>query len=158
MEPLVTALLVLACALAGLSAGTAINTLADRVEGVDDPPWSPRQCRKCLAALPPARVPGVLELARPRACAACGERVSPRRPLVELALVVLFPALALHALAPGGAGRLSGGIVLAVDLLAACALAFIFVMDIEHRLIYDLRSTRSWGWRWRWRWPSTAKR
>lgn len=138
MAPALTLLLLLACAVAGLAAGVGINALADRVTGVDDPPWNPRQCRGCLAPLPPAAVPGVRELWRPRTCAACGRRASLRRPLLELALAVLFPALLLHALAPGGAVRLPWGVVLAVDLLALCALAFIFVVDLEHRLIYDL--------------------
>ncbi len=134
----------LAAALAGLAAGTLVNTLADRVVGVDEPVWSATQCRKCGAPLPAAAPLALGELRSPRVCGNCGQRASPRRPLTQIALGLAFPALLAHAvLNPGhpisrNAAPLPLWALLILGAVALTALAFTFVVDLEHRLIYDL--------------------
>ena len=134
----------LVAALAGLSAGSLVNTLADRVIGVDDPVWSATQCRKCGAPLPPASHLALSELATPRVCGTCGKRASPRRPLTQITLTLAFPLLLAHAfLNPGHpvsrhAATLPAWALVTLGVVILTALAFTFVVDLEHRLIYDL--------------------
>jgi prepilin signal peptidase PulO-like enzyme (type II secretory pathway) len=56
---------------------------------------------------------------------------------LELALGLLVPALALHLIA-GGPGRLPLWASVGLGAVALGALAFIFAVDLEHRLIFDL--------------------
>lgn len=129
----------LGAALLGLLAGALVNTLADRVVGVDEPIWSATQCRKCLAPLPPARPFALRELIAPgRVCANCGKRASLRRPLTQLALALLLPAALWRALASDPASAMPAWALFLLAAVALTTLAFIFVVDLEHRLIYDL--------------------
>lgn len=132
-------------ALAGVMSGALVNTLADRVVGPDEPGWSATQCRKCGAALPAAHALFALgELRTPRVCASCGQRASVRRPLTQIALAVLFPLLLAHAVFNPGrplsprATVLPLWALIALAGLTCLALTFIFVVDLEHRVIYDL--------------------
>ena len=142
-----TALSVVGAVALGLLAGALVNALADRVVGVDEPVWSARQCRKCLAPLPTtgaaADLLALRELAPParRVCVACGQRASLRRPLTQLALALLLPLALWRALGAPMAPAASGLPAWALFGMAAAsltALAFIFVVDLEHRLIFDL--------------------
>jgi leader peptidase (prepilin peptidase)/N-methyltransferase len=133
----------LAAGLVGLVAGALVNTLADRVVGVDEPVWSARQCRACLAPLPVAHGLALGELVHQRVCEKCGKRASLRRPLVQTILPLLFAALAAHALINPGhpasarAPSLPLLALIALGMVVFTSLAFVFVVDLEHRLIYD---------------------
>lgn len=123
----------------GLLAGALVNLLADRVVGVDEPVWSASQCRKCLAPLPQPSPLALREFFAPgRVCGACGQRTSLRRPLTQLALALLFPVALWRAYATPPAGALPAWALFGMAAAALTALAFIFVVDLEHRLIYDL--------------------
>ncbi|HEX2349998.1 MAG TPA: A24 family peptidase [Ktedonobacterales bacterium] len=122
----------------GLLAGALVNALADRVVGVDEPIWSASQCRKCLAPLGPATPLALGELRRRRVCAACGQTTSLRRPLTQLALALWALAALWRAYATPGLGDLPPWALFLLVALAGVALTFIFVVDLEHRLIFDL--------------------
>ena len=122
----------------GLLAGALVNTLADRVVGVDEPIWSASQCRKCLAPLAPASPLALGEFAHRRVCAACGQPTSLRRPLTQLALALWLPAALWRAYATPTLGGLPPWALFALATAAGMALTFIFVVDLEHRLIFDL--------------------
>lgn len=141
MSALMSWLSYVVAAVVGVVAGMGINALADSVIG-DDPPRRARECATCGASFPAPHVPAFVDVRGPRGwrgtCPACGKPTSPRRPVMELALALLLPLVLAHALAPHGAGRLPVWAVVGVDALALCVLAFIFVVDLEHRLIYDV--------------------
>ena len=125
-----------AAALAGLLAGVLVNALADRVEGVDEPLWQAENCRKCGARLPRSRLLPLVSLpADRRACPKCGTSASPRRPLLGLGLAVILPLLLARVADPGRTTRLPLPAIFAIDAVACCVLAFIFAVDLEHRLI-----------------------
>ena len=128
----------LGAAALGLLAGALVNTLADRVVGVDEPIWSASQCRKCLEPLAPASPLALGELVNRRVCAACGQPTSRRRPLVQLALALWLPAALWRAYTTPTLGGLPAWALFALAALAGVALAFIFIVDLEHRLIFDL--------------------
>lgn len=150
MSALDTVALAGGCLVAGLSGvglGGVVNVLADRVTSVDEPGWRATLCRKCGAALPAASFLAIGELVTRRACAQCGRRASIRRPLVQIALAILFPLLTLRALlnpgSPGGSSfhhvaTLPAWALITLGALLFTSLAFTFVVDLEHRLIYDL--------------------
>ena len=128
----------LGAAALGLLAGALVNTLADRVVGVDEPIWSASQCRKCLEPLAPASPLALGELVNRRVCAACGQPTSRRRPLTQLALALWLPAALWRAYTTPTLGGLPWWALFLLAALAGVALAFIFVVDLEHRLIFDL--------------------
>lgn len=123
----------------GLLAGALVNLLADRVVGVDEPVWNASQCRKCLAPLPQPSPLALRELIAPgRVCAACGQRTSLRRPLTQLALALLLPAALWRAWLAPNASALPAWALFLMVAASLTTLAFIFVVDLEHRLIFDL--------------------
>lgn len=132
-------------AIAGLGAGVLVNLAADRVVGDEEPPWHAGACRSCGAALPSARLVPLRNVAASRrTCAACGTRASLRRPLIELALALLFPLLLAHLASPEAAGDTLQSVhlapvgIFAVEAIATAVLAFIFAVDLEHHLILDI--------------------
>jgi leader peptidase (prepilin peptidase)/N-methyltransferase len=134
-----TILLYVAAALAGLAAGVGVNALADRIAGDEDPPLRGGDCPRCRAPLPARRlVPLVGWYLLGRRCPACGAALAPRRPLVDVALLLAFPVLLAHVAALGHHGRLPPALLFGVDALAATVLALIFVVDLEHHLILDI--------------------
>lgn len=58
--------------------------------------------------------------------------------MLQVTLGVLFPLLLAHLLALGGATRLPIAAIGVIDALALGVLAFIFAVDLEHHLIFDL--------------------
>ena len=122
----------------GLLAGALVNALADRVVGVDEPIWSATQCRKCLAPLAPAAPLALGELVKRRVCPACEQPTSLRRPLTQLALALWLPAALWRAYTTPTLGGLPPWALWLLAALAGVALIFIFVVDLEHRLIFDL--------------------
>ncbi len=133
------ALLYLGLAVTGLVCGVAVNALADDVAGVDEPIWRAANCAKCGAALPPARYLPLANFSRSRrSCASCGASASLRRPLLEVTLAAAFPLLAVEVLSNAQRLHLAPAGVFALDAISLCVLAFIFAVDLEHRLILDL--------------------
>lgn len=132
----------LAAILVGLLAGALVNTLADRVVGVDEPVWSATQCRACRAPLPAASPFALGEFMRRRSCEKCGKHASLRRPLVQTLLPLAFMALVgrvfLDLQFTSPEFTLPAWEVIGLGTVLFTALAFIFVVDLEHHLIYDL--------------------
>lgn len=125
--------------LLGACCGALVNALADRVVGVDEPIWNARQCHKCLLPLPHARLFAVPDLFTRRVCGSCGQAASLRRPLAQVTLAVLAPIALWRALGPSPVGSaLPGWSLFLLAVAALTALTFIFVVDLEHRLIFDL--------------------
>jgi leader peptidase (prepilin peptidase) / N-methyltransferase len=138
LPPVTAMLLYVGVGIAGLLVGAMVNAAADRVLGVDEPLWRAADCVKCGAPLSAARYLPLRNFARGRrTCASCGARASLRRPLLEVALALVFPLLLAHALDPGNAARLAPWAILLIDLAAVAVLAFVFAVDLEHRLILD---------------------
>lgn len=139
LSPVVQFVVYVAVTLAGLGLGVAANLLADRVVGDEEPPWRSADCRKCGASLPSSRYIPLANLwPRGRACVHCGHPASWRRPVIELALAVIFPLLLAHLLDPESAARLNPGAIFAIDAIGSAVLAFIFAVDLEHHLILDV--------------------
>lgn len=132
-------LVYVATILLGLGAGVIINVLADRIEGDEEPSWRAGMCQTCGAELPASRLMPILALhvAR-RRCVSCGKAASLRAPLLGIGLAVIFPLLAARVLDPANAMRISSWLVLALDLAGCCFLTFVFAVDLEHRLIFDI--------------------
>jgi leader peptidase (prepilin peptidase) / N-methyltransferase len=136
---MIQALLYAAVALAGLLAGVAVNVAADAVSGDEEPPWRAATCHKCGARLPAARLLPLVTLAGGRrACPACGARSSLRRPLLSLGVALALPLLLAHLQEMPGSGRLPLAATFVIDAAVICVLAFIFAVDLEHRLILDI--------------------
>jgi leader peptidase (prepilin peptidase)/N-methyltransferase len=134
-------LLYLGLAVAGLVCGVAINALADDVDGMDEPVWRAATCVACGAPLPSTRYLPLANFARARrSCASCGKPATLRRPLLEATLALAFPLLAARILVAGQPLRLAPAGVFALDAICLCALAFIFAVDLEHRLILERAS------------------
>lgn len=131
----------------GALMGALVNALADRVVGVDEPIWRATQCRKCGAMLPP-RAPLALRELAPRwrrQCVRCGQAAPLRGAVAQVALALLTPLALWRALIPpppatpvSPQSALAPWALFALAALALGTLAFIFVVDLEHRLIYDL--------------------
>lgn len=133
------ALGVVGAAVVGLMAGALVNALADRVVGIDEPVWSASQCRACLAPLPTPSPLALREFIAPgRVCAACGKRASARRPLTQLALALALPLALWRVVTAPSASALPTWALAGMVMVSLVTLAFIFVVDLEHRLIYDL--------------------
>lgn len=128
-----------AVTLAGLGAGVAVNALADQVAGDEEPPWRARDCAKCGAPLPSARLFPLLNvLPSQHTCAVCGQHASLRRPLLGLVLAVLFPLLLAHLTALDTPPHLTLWAIWLIGALALSVFAFVFAVDLEHKLILDL--------------------
>ena len=124
---------------AGFGAGVVVNIAADLVEDDESPPESSRRCRSCGSRLPSRRLVPLVGLRRSsRACPKCGEAASLRAPVLTIVLGLVFPLLLSHI---AGASNLLHLPVLSVFLIeatAAALLAFIFAVDLEHKLILDI--------------------
>lgn len=139
LHPAVAALVYVAAAAFGLAMGFVVNVLADRIEGDEEPPWRAGTCQSCGADLPASRLTPVLALSvARRRCISCGKTASLRAPLLGIGLAVVFPLLAARVLDAANVTRTSPWLILALDLAACCFLAFVFVVDLEHRLIFDI--------------------
>lgn len=139
LSPALAVLVFVAAALLGLGAGVVVNLLADRIEGDEELPWRAGVCQMCGEALPMSRLLPVLALRTSRRrCVTCGKVASLRAPLLGIALAVIFPLLAARVLDPANSTRLSPWLILALDLIGCCFLAFVFAVDLEHRLIFDI--------------------
>ena len=113
---------------AGLVAGSFVSVLAHRLPRKESI-WGPRSkcphCGETIAAYD--NVPVVSWLVLRGRCRNCGGRISPRYPLVELALGVLYVAVYL-VLEEDAAD-------VALGLVFVTTLATITLTDLEHRII-----------------------
>ncbi|HEX8034593.1 MAG TPA: A24 family peptidase [Ktedonobacterales bacterium] len=139
LSPVLAALVYVAAALFGLGASVVVNLLADRIEGDEEPPSRAGSCQTCGVALPASRLMPVLAMqVTRRRCVACGKAASLRAPLLGISLAVIFPLLAARVLDPANLTRISPWLILVLDLIVCCFLAFVFAVDLEHRLIFDI--------------------
>lgn len=129
--------LYLAALVCGFVAGRIVNLLADRVSGLEEPPWRADTCRDCAKPLPRAvSLPFLPHYWRRRTCASCGRRASLRYPLLEVTLALSFPLLLVHLGAAENAAHIPTWTVFLLDALAFTVLAYVFAVDLEHHLIY----------------------
>lgn len=92
-----TALLVALCAVLGLAVGSFLNVVVWRVPRGDSVVSPPSACPSCGRPIRPVdNIPVVSWLVLSGRCRDCGERISPRYPLVELGTAVLFALTAWH--------------------------------------------------------------
>ena len=125
---------------AGFGAGVAVNLLADRVQD-EETHVRGNQCHTCGAPLPAARlVPLVGFRKANRTCNTCGKTASLRAPLLSLALALIYPLLLNHVLSSASASpnHLPIPAIFAIEAVACALLAFIFAVDLEHKLILDI--------------------
>lgn len=138
LEPAFGIVLYLSVAVAGLLFAVAVNFLADRVWGVDAPLRRGGDCAKCGAPLTSRGFALLDVVAARRRCARCGAPASPRRAIVEAGLALAYPLVLARVLDPGRQVHLAPWAIFALDAAALAALAFIFAVDFEHRLILDV--------------------
>ncbi len=122
-----TAVLAVACALAGLYVGTYLNLVIDRVP--QKKPMRPVRtgCRNCLDAdSATSRLPLLPWVVRRQRCPTCGEPVSLRYPVVELITSGLFAAAAI---------RLGADAALPAFLVFFACLVAVSTIDLELQII-----------------------
>jgi leader peptidase (prepilin peptidase)/N-methyltransferase len=121
------ALTVIPAAVGGLLVGSFLNVVAHRLGRAESIVSPGSRCPGCGAAIRPwDNVPVVSWLLLRGRCRACGEPISARYPLVELATAVLFVAVVLARDADVEVGL--GLLLVAVAIPAA-------LIDLEHRII-----------------------
>ncbi len=92
-----TVLLVSLCSLLGLAIGSFLNVVIWRVPRDESVVSPPSACPSCGHPIRPVdNIPVVSWLLLRGRCRDCGERISPRYPLVELGTAVLFGLTAWH--------------------------------------------------------------
>lgn len=122
-----TTFLVVACALIGLNVGSFLNVVIWRVPRKESVVRPRSACPSCHTPIANRdNIPVVSWLVLRAKCHTCGEHISARYPLVELATAVLFAGAALRF---GADWSLPAFLVLLAGLLA---LAF---TDFEHLLL-----------------------
>jgi leader peptidase (prepilin peptidase) / N-methyltransferase len=113
---------------AGLVAGSFVSVLAHRLPRKESI-WGPRSkcphCGETIAAYD--NIPVVSWLVLRGRCRNCGGAISPRYPLVELALAVLY--VAVYLVLEEDAAEVALGLVFVTTL------ATITLTDLEHRII-----------------------
>ena len=127
--------LILFWLLLGVSFGSFINVLADRLpagRSISRPPSHCGTCDRRLTALD--LIPVVSYLALRGRCRTCGASIGPRVFWVELLTGALFVGVAAHIAPTDGAGWLR------LILMSLYLLVFITVTvtDLEHQLILDV--------------------
>jgi leader peptidase (prepilin peptidase)/N-methyltransferase len=114
--------------LAGLVAGSFVSVLAHRLPRKESI-WGPRSrcphCGETIAAYD--NIPVVSWLVLRGRCRNCGGAISPRYPLVELALAVLY--VAVYLVLEEDAADVALGLVFVTTLVT------ITLTDLEHRII-----------------------
>ena len=122
-----TALLVLLCAVLGLAVGSFLNVVIYRVPRKESVVRPRSHCPSCDTQLRETdNVPVVSWLVLRGRCRTCGEPISVRYPLVELATGVLFAGAAL---------RFGFDWPLPAFLLFLAALLALALIDLEHYLL-----------------------
>jgi leader peptidase (prepilin peptidase) / N-methyltransferase len=124
-----TALLAAACGVAGLAVGSFLNVVIATVPHRESVASPRSRCPHC-ATRPANRdnVPVVSWLLLRGRCRTCGERISARYPLVEVATGVLFALAAV---------RFGASWALPAYLVGFAALVAVTAVDLEHYRIPD---------------------
>jgi leader peptidase (prepilin peptidase)/N-methyltransferase len=134
-----TALAHAASVVAGFGAGIVVNIAADSVEDDESPAGSSKHCRSCGSPLPSARLVPLVGLRKSgRACPKCGQVASLRAPVLTIVLGLTFPLLLGHIAETSMLLHLPVLSVFLIEAPAAALLAFIFAVDLEHKLILDI--------------------
>jgi prepilin signal peptidase PulO-like enzyme (type II secretory pathway) len=124
---------------AGFGAGIVVNIAADQVEDDESPPGSSKRCSRCGGPLPAARlVPLVGFRKSSLTCPKCGQAASLRAPALTIVLGLTFPLLLSHVAGASAFLHLPAFCVFLIEASAATLLAFIFAVDLEHKLILDI--------------------
>ena len=90
-------MIVLLCAVLGLAVGSFLNVVIHRVPRGESVVSPPSACPGCGEAIRPRdNVPVLSWLLLRGKCRSCGQPISPRYPVVELACAVLFAVMALR--------------------------------------------------------------
>ena len=134
-----TTLAYAASVVAGFGAGMLVNIAADSVEDDESPTGSSKRCRNCGGSLPSARLVPLVGLRKSsRACPKCGQVASLRAPVLTIVLGLTFPLLLGHIAEASISLHLPVLSVFLIEAPAAALLAFIFAVDLEHKLILDI--------------------
>ena len=121
--------------LLGVSIGSFINVLADRLPAAESIAAPPSHCGACGRRLTtPDLIPVVSYLVVRGRCRACGASIGPRVFWVELLTGVLFACIAAQV-APSD---VAGWLRLILSSLYLIAFITVTVTDIEHQLILDV--------------------
>lgn len=134
---------------AGLSAGIVVNLLADRVATEAPTPPSPTRedhaargaaFKEDNGAATSAATSADPHIPRQAASPSAWDRLRIRRRVTPLALGLLFPLLLAHTLATAAQapGRLPVWAIFITQAICVAILAGVFVVDLEHRLIFDV--------------------
>ena len=114
----------------GLLIGSFLAAVSLRLPGDEDVVAAPSRCRGCERPLRPwEMVPVVSWLALRARCARCGQRISPRYPLIEIGAAVLGVWAALHG---------ADGLAIAAGAVLAWQLLLIAVVDAENFWLPDV--------------------
>jgi leader peptidase (prepilin peptidase) / N-methyltransferase len=128
----------LASLVAGFAAGVGVNVLADQVEDEETATGRGDHCPACGAKVPAARLLPLMGFsAESRACTKCGRLSSLRAPVLSVTLGLVYLLLLARIVESAGQLRLPVLSVFLIEALSATILAFIFAVDLEHRLILD---------------------
>ncbi len=123
---------------AGFCVGAAVNVLADRVSD-DECTYPPGSCPACGAALPAMRLVPLAGFWRAsRRCPICGKCASLRAPAAGAVLAITYPLLLGRVLTSESSLHLPVAAVFLIEAVAAALLAFIFAVDLEHKLVLDV--------------------
>jgi len=122
-----TPFVVTCCGAFGLVIGSFLNVVIWRVPRKESIVAPGSKCPGCDTPIAPRdNVPVLSWLLLRGRCRHCGERISPRYPLVEVATAVLFVAIG---------ARFAGSWALPAYLVLGAALLAISVIDLEHYII-----------------------
>ena len=122
-----TALLVAACAVLGLAVGSFLNVVIHRVPRKESVVKPRSRCPGCGTELAARdNIPVVSWLMLKGRCRTCGEPISPRYPVVELATAALFAAMAV---------RLGVDAALPAFLVVTAGLVAISAVDLERFIV-----------------------
>jgi leader peptidase (prepilin peptidase)/N-methyltransferase len=121
------ALVVAGCAILGIAVGSFLNVVIARVPHKQSVVHPASRCPKCETPIAPRdNIPVVSWLLLRGRCRACGEPISIRYPMVELACGVLFAAVA---------ARFAGSWVIPAYLVFTATLLAVALIDLEHFIV-----------------------
>ncbi|HEU4978904.1 MAG TPA: prepilin peptidase [Solirubrobacteraceae bacterium] len=121
------ALAILAAAIGGLIIGSFLNVVAHRLPRGESLSHPRSRCPGCEAPIKPYdNVPVLSWLLLRGRCRHCGQPISARYPLVELATAGLFAGVVADK---------SEGVDIALGLILVTALVPVIIIDLEYRLI-----------------------
>src|SRR5437870_13300245 len=122
-----TAVVAAVCGVLGLAVGSFLNVVIHRVPRKESVVQPRSRCPRCGTQLADRdNVPVVSWVLLRGRCRTCGEPISPRYPLVELATAALFVAVAL---------RFGADWAVPAFLLFFASLLAISLIDLEHYII-----------------------